>query len=297
MSHPSQAKDTGLGKAAAEKVCPQQNQLLAVLSPAERERLLPGLKLVYLPLGSVLYESGNRLRHIYFPTDCIVSLLHVLKNGASAGIAAVGNEGAVGVGLFTGGESMTNRAVVQSAGFAYRLTSGQLRQEFARHGELFHVLLRYAQALITQMTQNAVCKRHHSVDQQLCRWLLVSLDRLRSNKLTMTQELIANILGVRREGVTEAAGRLQKQGVIRYARGQITVLDRWRLERLSCECYKVVKEETDRLLPRVRQPASARPAVSAAKRRASAVNTCSSAGTINLTEAKSADGKNTHSLA
>jgi len=214
MSHHRQAKETGLGEAAAELVCPQQNHLLAALPAAERERLLPALKLVYLPLGSVLYESGDRLRHMYFPTDCIVSLLHVLKNGASAGIAAVGNDGAIGVALFTGGETMTNRAVVQSAGFAYRLTSGRLKQEFERHGELFHVLLRYGQALITQMAQTVVCNRHHSVDQQLCRWLLVSLDRLPSNKLTMTQELIANILGVRREGVTEAAGRLQKQGVI-----------------------------------------------------------------------------------
>jgi hypothetical protein len=221
----------------------------------------------------------------------------VLKNGASAGIAAVGNDGAIGVALFTGGQTMTHRAVVQSAGFAYRLTSGRLEQEIERHGVLFHVLLRYAQALITQMAQTVVCNRHHSVDQQLCRWLLVSLDRLSSNKLTMTQELIANILGVRREGVTEAAGRLQKQGVIRYARGQITVLDRWRLEQLSCECYSVVKKETDRLLPCVRQPASIRPALSAAKRCASAVNACSSAGTIDLMEAKCADGKNTHSLA
>jgi CRP-like cAMP-binding protein len=214
----------------------------------ERERLFPHLKLVAMPLGMVVYESGGNLRHMYFPTDSIVSLLYVLKSGASAEIAVVGNDGAIGVALFMGGETTPSRAIVQSAGFAYRLTGARLKQEFKRHGQMLHVLLRYTQSLITQMAQTAVCNRHHSVDQQLCRWLLLSLDRLASNKLTMTQELIANMLGVRREGVTEAAGRLQKQGVIQYRRGQITVLDRARLEQASCECYSVVKQETDRLL-------------------------------------------------
>jgi CRP-like cAMP-binding protein len=248
----------GLPGEAAETASPEQNHLLSALSPAERERLFPALKQVYLPLGDVLYESGDKPRHIYFPTDCIVSLLTVLNNGATAGIAAVGNEGAIGVALFTGGETMTNRAIVQSAGFAYRLTSARLKHEFARHGELFQVLLRYAQALITQMAQTAVCNRHHSVDQQLCRWLLMCSDRKASHKLTMTQDLIANILGVRREGITEAAGRLQKQGVISYRRGQITVLDRYRLKQLSCECYSVVEKETYRLLRHTRRPASFR---------------------------------------
>jgi len=228
---------------------PQQNHILDALPEPERERLFPHLKLVALPLGRVLYESGDRLRHIYFPTDSIVSLLYVLNDGASAEIAVVGNDGAIGVALFMGGETTTNRAIVQSAGSAYLLTGARLKQEFQRHGEMLHILLRYTQALITQMAQTAVCNRHHSVDQQLCRWLLLSLDRLSSAKLTMTQELIANMLGVRREGVTEAAGKLQKLGVIEYRRGQITVLDRPQLEQLSCECYGVVKRETDRLLP------------------------------------------------
>jgi CRP-like cAMP-binding protein len=228
---------------------PQQNHILEALPPAERERLFPHLKLVTLPLGAVLYESGDAQRYIYFPVDAIVSLLYVLKNGSSAEIAVVGNDGAIGIALFMGGATTTNRAIVQSAGNAYRLTSKRLKQEFERHGEMLHVLLRYTQALITQMAQTAVCNRHHSVDQQLCRWLLLSLDRLASNELTMTQELIANMLGVRREGVTEAAGKLQKLGVIRYRRGKISVLDRPQLEALSCECYEVVKKETDRLLP------------------------------------------------
>ena len=202
-----------------------------------------------LPLGTVLYEAGDAQRYIYFPLDCIVSLLYVLKDGASAEIAVVGKDGAIGVALFMGGATTTNRAVVQSAGSAYRLTGRRLKQEFERHGEMLHVLLRYTQGLITQMAQTAVCNRHHSVDQQLCRWLLLSLDRLESNQLNMTQELIANMLGVRREGVTEAAGRLQKLGIIEYRRGRITVLDRRRLEKLSCECYEVVKRETDRLQP------------------------------------------------
>ena len=231
---------------------PEHNHILEALPPAERERLFPHLKLVTLPLGAVLYESGDAQRYIYFPIDAIVSLLYVLKDGSSAEIAVVGNDGAIGVALFMGGATTTNRAIVQSAGSAYRLTRRRLKQEFERHGEMLHVLLRYTQALITQMAQTAVCNRHHSVDQQLCRWLLLSLDRLNSNKLSMTQELIANMLGVRREGVTDAAGKLQKLGVITYRRGKITVLDRPRLEALSCECYEVVKKETDRLLPEPR---------------------------------------------
>jgi CRP-like cAMP-binding protein len=218
------------------------------LPPAERERLFPHMKLVEMPFGMVLYESGVVLRHIYFPVDSIVSLLYVLNNGASAEIAVVGNEGAVGVSLFMGGETTPSRAVVQSAGWAYRLSRARLKNEFNRHGQLLHALLRYTQALITQMAQTAVCNRHHALDQQLCRWLLLSLDRLDSNELRVTQELSASMIGVRREGVTEAAGRLQKLGVIRYSRGKITVLDRAKLEELSCECYAVVKAETDRLL-------------------------------------------------
>ena len=216
---------------------------------AERERIYPHLQLVPMPLGKVLYESGDVLRHVYFPTDSIVSLLYVMADGASAEISVVGNEGLIGIALFMGGETTPSRAIVQSAGYAYRLVGQRLKEEFHRNGAMQLLLLRYTQALITQMAQTAVCNRHHSVDQQLCRWLLLSLDRLPSNQLTMTQELIANMLGVRREGVTEAAGKLQKLGVIRYARGQITVLDRPRLEQLCCECYAVVKKETDRLLP------------------------------------------------
>jgi len=233
----------------AERSHPQQNHILDALPQPERERLFPHLKLVTLPLGKVLYESGDTLRHIYFPIDSIVSLLYVLKNGESAEIAVVGNDGAIGVALFMGGETTTNRAIVQSAGSAYQLTGARLKEEFQRHGETLHILLRYTQALLTQMAQTAVCNRHHTVDQQLCRWLLLSLDRLSASELVMTQELIAGMLGVRREGVTEAAGKLQKLGVIKYSRGHINVLDRPRLERLSCECYAVVKKETDRLLP------------------------------------------------
>jgi CRP-like cAMP-binding protein len=228
---------------------PRQNHLLDALSPAARERLYPQLELVEMPLGKVLYESGDVLRHVYFPTDCIVSLLYVMEDGASAEIAVVGNEGLIGIALFMGGETTTNRAIVQSAGYAYRLLGQRFKDEFHRYGEMQILLLRYTQALITQMAQTAVCNRHHSVDQQLCRWLLLSLDRLSSNELTMTQELIANMLGVRREGVTEAAGKLQKLGVIEYSRGKIAVLDRPKLEQLCCECYAVVKKETDRLLP------------------------------------------------
>jgi CRP-like cAMP-binding protein len=230
---------------------PEQNHLLAVLPAGDREHLFPKLELVPLPLGDVVYESGSRLSHVYFPTDSIVSLLYVMEDGASAEIAVVGNEGIVGVSLFMGGETTPSRAVVQSAGHAYRLKAQLLKREFNRVGPLMHLLLRYTQALITQMAQTAVCNRHHSVDQQLCRWLLLSLDRLPSNELTMTQELIANMLGVRREGVTEAAGNLQSAGLIKYNRGRITVLDRRRLEARSCECYAVVKKEFDRLLPEV----------------------------------------------
>lgn len=232
-----------------ESITPQQNHVLAALPPEALERINPFLELTALPLGKVLYESGDALRHVYFPTDAIVSLLYVMASGASAEIAVVGNEGVVGLALFMGGESTTNRAIVQSAGSAYRLLGKRFKDEINRHSELLRLMLRYTQALITQMAQTAVCNRHHSIDQQLCRWLLLSLDRLSGNHLTMTQELIANMLGVRREGVTEAAGRLQKLGVITYRRGQITVLDRPRLEQLCCECYAVVKKETDRLLP------------------------------------------------
>ncbi len=237
------------------RICnPEQNHILQSLTAEVRKRLFPYLKLVSLPLGTVLSESGAHMRHIYFPTDAIVSLLYVLESGASAEIAVVGNDGAVGVSLFMGGETTTSRAVVQSAGWAYRLTGARLKKEFYLHGEVMLVLLRYTQSLITQMAQTAVCNRHHSVDQQLCRWLLLSLDRLASNELIMTHELIANMLGVRREGVTDAAGRLQKSGVIRYSRGHITVLNRPQLEELCCECYGVVKKETDRLLPELMRP-------------------------------------------
>jgi CRP-like cAMP-binding protein len=235
---------------------PEQNHILNALPVEERKRLFPHLRLVDLPLGKVLYESGGLLRHVYFPTDSIVSLLYVLESGASAEIAVVGNEGALGVALFMGGETTTNRAIVQSGGRAYRLRGSRLKLEFERHGFLLHILLRYTQALITQMAQTAVCNRHHTVDQQLCRWLLLSLDRLNSNKLTMTQELIANMLGVRREGVTEAAGKLQKLGAIKYSRGQIAVLDRHQLESSCCECYAVVRRETERLLPAPLRPGS-----------------------------------------
>jgi CRP-like cAMP-binding protein len=228
---------------------PRQNYLLAALPVDERERLYPHLERVAMPLGKVLYESGNRLKHVYFPTTSIVSLLYIMNNGASAEIAVVGKEGLIGVALFMGGDTMPNRAVVQSAGDAYRLPGKHLKQEFHRSGALQQLLLRYTQALLTQMAQTAVCNRHHSVDQQLCRWLLLSLDRLSSQDLTMTQELIANMLGVRREGVTEAAGKLQKAGLIHYSRGRITVLDRLGLEARVCECYQVVKKEFDRLLP------------------------------------------------
>lgn len=226
---------------------PNQNILLSLISKETRDRILPKLKLVQLALGQVLYEPGDRMRDVFFPTNSIVSLLYVMESGASAEISVVGKEGMVGIALFMGGESTPSRAVVQSAGYAYQMNSTQLIAEFDRHGEMQTLLLRYTQALITQMAQTAVCNRHHSVDQQLCRWLLLSLDRLSDNHLVMTQELIANMLGVRREGVTEAAGKLQKLGAITYMRGKITVLDRAKLEELCCECYEVVKTETDRL--------------------------------------------------
>jgi CRP-like cAMP-binding protein len=228
---------------------PRQNHLLAALPATDFERLQSGLILVPLPLGKVLYESGSQLRHVYFPTTAIVSLLYVLADGASAEIAVTGNEGLVGIALFMGGETTPSRAVVQSAGHGYRLKAAVVKRHFETGGALQHLLLRFTQALITQMTQTAVCNRHHSVDQQLCRWLLLTLDRMPGNELVMTQELIANMLGVRREGVTEAAGKLQAEGLIRYSRGHITVVDRPRLEARVCECYGVVKKEYDRLLP------------------------------------------------
>ena len=233
----------------ADSSTPRQNHLLAALPDAEYERLSPHLELVKMPLGEALCESGGHLQHVYFPTTSIVSLLYVMEDGASAEIAVVGNEGLLGISLFMGGETTPSRAVVQSNGYGYRLRAQHLKQEFNRGGPLLRLLLRYTQALITQMAQTAVCNRHHSVDQQLCRWLLLSLDRLPSNELIMTQELIANMLGVRREGVTEAAGKLQHAGLIEYSRGHITVKDRAGLEKHVCECYQVVKTEFDRLLP------------------------------------------------
>ena len=228
---------------------PRQNQLLAHLPEKEWGFWVPHLEPVELPLGRVLYESGGTLSHVYFPTSAIVSLLYVMQDGASAEIAVVGYEGIVGVSLFMGGESTPSRAVVQSAGLGFQLRASLLMEGFNIGGPVLHLLLRYTQALITQMAQTAVCNRHHTLDQQLCRWLLLSLDRLRSNELVMTQELIANMLGVRREGVTEAAGRLHRAGLISYQRGHITVLNRAELELRACECYAVVKKEYDRLLP------------------------------------------------
>jgi CRP-like cAMP-binding protein len=228
---------------------PTENHLLACLPETEWRRWLPELERVEMPLGQVLYESGGTLSHVYFPTTAIVSLLYVMENGASAEIAVVGNEGIVGISLFMGGDSTSSRAVVQSAGLGLRLKAQVMKDDFNRAGPVLHLLLRYTQALITQMAQTAVCNRHHSLDQQLCRWLLLSLDRLQGNELVMTQELIANMLGVRREGVTEGALKLQQAGLIRYARGHISVLDRDGLEKRTCECYAVVKKEYDRLLP------------------------------------------------
>jgi CRP-like cAMP-binding protein len=230
---------------------PKDNRLLAALPDATYDALLPFLEPVEMPLGLSLYESGGEQGYVYFPTTAIVSLLYVLADGASAEIAVTGNEGLVGISLFMGGETTTSRAVVQSAGLGYRLRASVMKKEFQRGGELQHLLLRFTQALITQMTQTAVCNRHHDVDQQLCRWLLLSLDRLAGSELVMTQELMANMLGVQRGGVSEAAGKLQAEGLIRYSRGKISVIDRPRLEARVCECYRVVKEEYDRLLPEV----------------------------------------------
>lgn len=228
---------------------PQLNYLIAALPASVQERLLPNLELVSLPSGTVLYESGDTLRHVYFPVNCIASLLYVMENGDSAEISVVGNDGIIGIALFMGGESTSSRAIIQSGGYAYRMAGQKFKDEFNRYTEMLMLLLRYTQSLITQMAQTAVCNRHHSIHQKLCRWLLLSLDRLPDNRLIITQELIANTLGVRREGITEAAGKLQKLGVIEYSRGKITVLDRLQLEKLSCECYAVVKKETDRLMP------------------------------------------------
>ena len=237
------------GAAVSVQPEPKQNHLLAALSPEVQARLFPYLELVPLSLRALMYESGRAMRHVYFPTDSIVSLQYVMENGASTAILVVGNEGLVGISLFMGGESTPNRSLVQSAGHAYRLPRARVKEEFNRHGQLLVLMLRYTQALITQVAQTAVCNRHHSIDQQLCRWLLLSADRLSDNKLTMTQEFISNMLGVRREGVTQAASKLQQLGAISYTRGLIRVLDRPKLESLSCECYAVVKKETQLLLP------------------------------------------------
>ena len=234
-------------RAAAQS--PKENRLLAAMPDADYQALLPMLERVPMPLGQAVYESGGPQGFVYFPTSSIVSLLYVLADGATAEIAVTGNDGLVGIALFMGGETTPSRAVVQSAGYGYRLRASALKTEFSLGGNLQHLLLRYTQALITQMAQTAVCNRHHALDKQLCRWLLLSLDRLDSNELKMTQELIANMLGVRREGVTEAAGKLQAAGLIEYSRGRITVLDRPKLEAQVCECYAVVKREYDRLLP------------------------------------------------
>lgn len=235
---------------------PRQNHLLAALPADDYARLLPDLELTPMPLGWAVYESGRQMGYIYFPTAGIVSLLYVTASGASAEIALTGTEGLVGISTFMGGESTPSRAVVQSAGHSYRLKASVLKREFALGGALQHLALRYTQALITQMSQTAVCNRHHLLDQQLCRWLLLSLDRLPGDELLMTQELIANMLGVRREGVTETASRLQAAGLIHYSRGRITVLDRPGLEKRVCECYAVVKRECDRLLPDLLRPAA-----------------------------------------
>jgi len=227
---------------------PQQNHILAALSPEVQARLFPYLELVPLPLRALLYESRRPMRHVYFPTDSIISLQYVMENGATSAILVVGNEGLLGITLFMGAESTPSRSLVQSAGHAYRIPTRRVREEFNRHGQLLMLMLRYTQALISQISQTAVCNRHHSIDQQLCRWLLLSMDRLSHNHLTMTQEFIGNMLGVRREGVTQAASKLQQLGVISYKRGLIKVLDRKKLEGLSCECYEAVKKETDMLL-------------------------------------------------
>lgn len=228
---------------------PRQNHLLDALLQTEYDRIASDLEYVEMPLGEVIYESGELLQHVYFPIDSIISMLYVMEDGASAEIAVVGNEGILGISIFMGGETTPSRAVVQSAGYGYKLKAQLLKNEFNRAGPVMRLLLRYTQALITQMSQTAVCNRHHTIEQQLCRWLLLSLDRLASDELSMTQELIANMLGVRREGVTEAAGKLQRAGLIDYRRGKIKVLNRPALEARVCECYQVVKTEFDRLLP------------------------------------------------
>jgi CRP-like cAMP-binding protein len=233
----------------AEQHKPQQNHLLAALPVEVQGRLFPNLELIEMPYGKVLYESGDTMRYVYFPIDAIVSLLYVMENGASAEVSVVGNEGFVGLALLMGGDSTPSQAMVQSAGHGYRLSANLFKEEFRRHGEMQVLLLRYSQALITQMTQTAVCNRHHSIEQQLCRWLLLCLDRVPGDQLHMTQELMANMLGVRREGITVAAGNLQKKGAIKYERGRIRVLDRRLIENSSCECYSVVRKETDRLMP------------------------------------------------
>jgi CRP-like cAMP-binding protein len=240
------SQQAGEGKSAV-KTGMERNDLLRFLPEEARERLFPLLREVELPLGQEVYAAGQEVKYVYFPADCIISLLYVMLDGHSAEISVVGCEGVVGIAVFMGGESTPSRAVVQSAGTAYRLPAIELKKQFNEDVSFRVLMLRYTQALITQMAQTAVCNRHHTIDQQLCRWLLLSLDRLPTNQLTMTQELIANMLGVRREGVTESAGKLQKLGAIEYQRGKITVLDRPMIEKLSCECYSVVKEETDRL--------------------------------------------------
>jgi CRP-like cAMP-binding protein len=233
----------------AEQYKPQQNHLLAALPAEAQSRLFSHLKLIDLPYGKVLYESGDKMRYVYFPVDGIVSLLYVMESGASAEVSVVGNEGFVGMALLLGGDSTPSQAIVQSTGHAYRLAANLFKEELHRHSEMHVLLLRYTQALITQMTQTAVCNRHHSIEQQLCRWLLLCMDRVPGVPLYMTQELMSNMLGVRREGITEAAGNLQRKGAIEYGRGRITVLDRRVIEKLSCECYAVVRKETDRLMP------------------------------------------------
>jgi CRP-like cAMP-binding protein len=241
-----QPEQAGGGKPVAKSGM-ERNNLLALMTNDAKERLFPLLREVELPLGEEVYAAGQAVKYVYFPADCIVSLLYVMLDGHSAEISVVGCEGVVGIAVFMGGDSTPSRAVVQSAGTAYRLPAVELKKQFNHDADFRVLMLRYTQALITQMAQTAVCNRHHSIDQQLCRWLLLSLDRLPTNQLTMTQELIANMLGVRREGVTESAGKLQKLGAIEYQRGKITVLDRPMVEELSCECYAVVKEETERL--------------------------------------------------
>jgi CRP-like cAMP-binding protein len=232
---------------------PNQNHLLAALPTAEYERIAFHLELISMPLGDVLYESGGQLQHVYFPTTAILSLHYIMENGASAEIAGVGNEGVLGVSLFLGGNTTPSQATVHTAGHGYRLKARLMMEEFDRSGPMMRLMLRYTQALMTQMSQTAVCNRHHSVEQQLCRWLLLTLDRLPTNELTITQELIASMLGVRREGITETAGNLQREGLISYRRGHITVIDRAGLESYACECYNVVKNEFYRLLSDTRE--------------------------------------------